>query len=417
MSPLLVWVAIASRGGYKASMKSLALVLLLTGTSFAADWLHYRGPAQDGSTKETAPVFAASGPKELWKAQVGTGLSSVTVEGDRLYTAGYQGGEEVLQCLDAKSGKTAWTQKWPAKKGDYLFEGGPRSTPTVDGKYVYMIGADGHLLCADSASGKPIWSKDLVKDFGGRRMDWGFASSPTVDGDRIYVDAGGVGGSTVALNKTNGELIWKAGDDEPGYSCPRVAMVDGKKTVLMFQASALVGHDAATGKVLWSFPWETAYKINAVTPQIAGDLIVITSAYNHGAAGVRVKAGKPEQVWFTKSLKSQFNTPVLHDGALYGIDGEVGKKSGLVCLDAATGDEKWRAPQVKNGSLILTGDGKLVVLNEAGELMIAEAKPDAYREISRNKVLGGRCWVQPVLANGVIYCRNNDGELVALGVK
>jgi outer membrane protein assembly factor BamB len=168
--------------------------------------------------------------------------------------------------------------------------------------------------------------------------------------------------------------------------------------------------------VLWSFPWETAWKVNAATPLLVGDLLVITSAYNHGVAGVRVKSGKPEQVWFNKKLKAQFNSPVHRDGFVYGIDGEVGKKSALVCLVGSTGDEKWRASEVKNGSLVLTADAKLVVLTETGDLLFAEAKPDAYRELSRKKVLSGRCWVQPVLANGTIFCRNNNGELVALGV-
>lgn len=395
-------------------MKALALAVFFAGTTFAADWLHYRGPAQDGSTPEPAGAFPAGGPKELWRTQVGTGLSSVAVAGNRVYTAGYKSGKEVLYCLDAKTGKPIWTHGWPAQLGDNLFEGGPRGTPTVDGKLVYMIGGDGHVACVDAATGKPVWKRDLVKDFGGRRMDWGFCGSPTIDGNNVLIDAGGVGASTIALNKADGKLVWKGGDDEPGYGSVYVAEVDGKKTAVVFKASALVGHDATDGKVLWSFPWETAYKVNAVTPLLAGDILVITSAYNHGAAGVRVKGGKPEQVWFTKKLKAQFNSPVVRQGHLYGIDGEVGKRSALVCMEVATGDEKWRSTEVKNGSVILAGDGKLIALSEVGDLILADATPTGYHELGRAKVLKDRCWVQPVLANGTIYCRNNAGELVAL---
>lgn len=393
-------------------MKTLALALVLASTSFAADWSHYRGPAQDGSTTESLSALPA--PKELWRAKVGTGLSSVVVAGGKLFTAGFRDGQEVLQCLDAKTGKPVWTHGWPAKKGDYLFEGGPRGTPTVDGQHVYMVGADGHVQCVNVSDGKPVWQRDLVKDFGGRRMDWGFCASPTIDGANVLIDAGGPGASTIALKKATGDVVWKAGDEEPGYGSVFVADVDGKKTAVVFKASSLVGHDAATGKVMWSFPWETAWKINAATPVLVGDILVISSAYNHGAAGVRVKGGKAEQVWFNKKLKAHFNSPVQLKGAVYGIDGEVSKKSALVCLDGASGDEKWRAANVKNGSLILSGDAKLLVLTENGELVVAEAQPNAYKELSRAKVLGGRCWVQPVLANGIIYCRNNDGELVAL---
>ncbi len=394
-------------------MKTAALVFIaLAASATAGDWLHYRGPAQDGSTPEKVVPFSGNGPRELWRVQLGTGLSSVTVAGKRLFSAGYQDGKEALLCLDTATGKTLWTHAWAAKLGDYLFEGGPRATPTVDGDLVYMVGADGHVACVEAATGKLVWSKELVADFGGKRMDWGFCSSPTIDGDKVLIDCGGKGASTIALNKKTGALVWKAGDEEAGYGSAFIGVVDGKRTVLMFKGSGLVGHDPANGDVLWRHEWETAWKVNAATPLLVGDIIVITSAYNHGAAGVRVKGGKTEQVWFTKKLMAQFNSPVHRDGYIYGIDGEVAKKSALVCLDAKTGDEKWRAREVKNGSLVLAGD-KLLVLTETGDLLVAEASPVAYKELARKKVLEDRCWVQPVLANGTIYCRNNKGEIAA----
>jgi outer membrane protein assembly factor BamB len=394
-------------------MKAAALLVALTATAFAEDWKHYRGPKFDGSTTETVEAFPKSGPRELWRVQLGTGHSSMAVAGRWLYSAGYKDGHEVLVCLDTATGKSVWTQSWLAKLGDYLFEGGPRATPTIDGDRVYMVGADGHVGCYAAADGKVLWEKNLVKDFGGKRMDWGFCGSATIDGENVLLDCGGKGASTIALNKKTGATVWKAGDDEPGYGSVCVAMVDGKRTAVVFKASALVGHDADKGTVLWRIEWQTAWKINAITPLVVGDLIIISSAYNHGAAAVRVKGGKAEQVWFTKKLMSQFNSPVHRDGYLYGIDGEVGKRSALVCLDVKTGDEKWRAKEVKNGSLILAGH-KLLALTETGDLILAECSPGSYTELARKKVLEDRCWVQPVLANGVIYCRNNVGELVAL---
>jgi outer membrane protein assembly factor BamB len=396
-------------------MRIAALLLVLTAWGCAADWLQYRGPRQDGSTSETLAGFPKDGPRDLWRVQLGTGLSSVTVADGHVYSAGYKDGREVLWCLDAKTGKPQWTQAWPAKLGDYMFEGGPRATPTVNEGRVYMLGADGHLACVNASNGKPVWSKNLVSDFGGRRPDWGFSSSPTVSGNLVLLDCGGRGSSTVALDKKTGELAWKAGDDEAGYGSVCVATVDGKRTALVFKGGALVGHDAATGAILWRFDWSTSWKVNAATPLVAGDLIVITSAYNHGVAAVRVRGGKAEQVWFNKAIRAHFNSPVQREGFIYGMDGEVGRRSALVCLDAKTGDEKWRAKETKNGSLILAGD-KLLVLSETGELILAAASPDRYQELGRKKVLGERCWVQPVLANGTVHCRNNNGELVALSV-
>jgi outer membrane protein assembly factor BamB len=395
-------------------MKIAALSICLATTAFSADWLHYRGPKMDGSSAESLAPWSAEGPKELWRVQVGTGCASVTVSGNRVFTAGFRDGKEVVQCLDAATGKEVWSHGWTAKLGDYLFEGGPRATPTIDGERVYMVGADGDVVCLEKGTGKPVWTKHLAKDFGGRRMDWGFSASPTIDGDNVLIDCGGTGASTIALDKKTGALVWKGGDDEAGYGSVLVAAVDGKRTAIAMKGGAVVGNDAASGAQLWRFDWETAWKINAATPLVVGDMVVFSSAYNHGAAAIRVKDGVPSRVWFTKDLYAHFNSPVHRDGALFGIDGEVGKKSALVCLDVRTGDEKWRARNVKNGSLILVGD-KLLVLTEVGELVLADASAAAFKEVApRKKVLGGRCWVQPVLADGVIYCRNNSGELVAL---
>jgi outer membrane protein assembly factor BamB len=395
-----------------ASLRPLALSLLLSTAASGGDWPHYRGPAHNGSTPESVAPFSASGPKELWRVQVGIGLSSVTVAGGRAYTAGYDDNSEKLLCLDAATGKTIWTHSWRAKRGNFLFEGGPRATPTVDGGRIYMVGADGHVACVDAASGKPLWEKELMRDFGGRRMDWGFSGSPTVDGRNVIIDAGGTGASTVALNKETGALVWKSGDDEPGYASPIVAELGGRRTAVLLKAGALVGYDAGRGGELWRFDWQTSYKANAATPLVIGDTVLISSGYNHGAAAVRVTRGGADQAWFTKSLKAHFNTPVHRGGFAYGFDGDVGRKSAFVCVDAASGEEKWRAREVKSGSVILAAD-RLVVLTEAGELILAEASPKAFAEVARAKTLPARCWVQPTLAQGRLFCRNNNGELVA----
>ncbi|MEQ1851457.1 MAG: PQQ-binding-like beta-propeller repeat protein [Chthoniobacteraceae bacterium] len=393
----------------------LGLSVFFSAAASGGDWPHYRGPSLNGSSSERISAFPATGPEELWRVQLGTGLSSVTVSGGRAYSAGYDEGSEKLFCLDAATGRTIWTHSWPAKRGNFLFDGGPRATPTLDSGRVYMVGADGHVACVNATSGKPIWEKNLVRDFGGKRMDWGFCCSPTVDGKNIILDSGGKGASTVALNKETGALAWKSGDDETGYGSAILAELGGKRTAILVKAEALVGYDASRGGELWRFEWETSYKANAASPVVVGEKVLVSSGYNHGAAAVRVAGGKAEQVWFTKSLKAHFNSPVFLGGFAYGVDGDVGRRSALVCIDMATGEEKWRAREVKNGS-VLRADDKLVALSEDGELVLAEASPKGYAELGRKKILSGRCWVQPALAHGRLYCRNNAGELVAFAV-
>ena len=393
----------------------LALALALHAADARAQWPHYRGPAMNGSTAESA-AFSSEGPRELWRVQLGTGLSSVTVADGRAFSSGYKDKQEVLYCLNPANGRIIWSHAWPAKLGDYLFEGGPRATPTVDGERVYTLGADGHVVCAAVATGKVLWEKNLVRDFDGRRPEWGFSGSPTIDGKNVILDAGGKGASTVALNKLTGALVWKSGDDPAGYGSAVVATLGGTRRVLVFKGEALVAYDPATGRETGRSEWRTSYKVNAATPLVAGSRAIITAAYNHGAAAVEFGGGAPTQAWFTKSLHAHFNSPVQRGGLLFGIDGEAGKRrTSLVCLDLASGDEKWRAKEVNHGSLILAGD-RLVILTEAGDLVLAAASGDGYKEFARKKILTGRCWVQPALAAGRLYCKNNTGELVALQV-
>ena len=395
-------------------VRLLAFAAILSTHALAGDWPHYRGPAQNGSTTESIGTLPVGGPRELWRVQLGTGLSSITVADGRVLSAGYKDGNEVLYCLNPANGRVMWTHSWKAKLGDYLFEGGPRATPTADGERVYMLGADGHIACVSAASGKPLWEKNLVSDFGGRRPEWGFSGSPTIDGKNVILDCGGKGASTVALNKLTGELAWKSGDDEAGYGSAIVTTLGGTRRIVLVKADALVALDAASGTEAARFDWRTSYKINAATPLLAGARVIITSAYNHGAAAFDFSGGKPAQAWFSKAMLSHFNSPAASGGFVFGMDGEAGhRRSALVCLGLADGSEKWRAKSVNNGSLIIAGD-KLLIVTEAGDLVVASASGTAYRELARKKVLSGRCWVQPALSNGKVYCKNNTGELVCL---
>ena len=379
-----------------------------------ADWLHYRGPAMNGISSEkdwNAQLPATA----LWKAELGTGTASVTVSGERVFSMGNVDGNDVVVCLDAKTGKRVWRHQFPIDLDPKMFEGGPRSTPTLDGGRVYTVSHPGDLWCLDAASGKKIWYKHFQKDLRGRRPEWGYAGSPTIEGNVVLVDVGGKGASTVALDKTNGSVVWKSGDDEAGYASPVVATIGGKKTIVIFKASHLVGLDASGGKELWRTEWKTSYDVNAATPLVLGDRILISSGYGHGAALIGINGGKADEIWKNKKLRAHFNSPVVIQDAIYGIDGDAGGGN-LVCLDVATGAQKWIEKTVKGGSLI-SADGKLIVLTEKGELVIADASPAGFHAISRAPAMSGRCWVQPVLSGGRLFLKNNAGNLVCYDLR
>ena len=379
----------------------------------AVDWPQWRGVNRDGiSTEEILPAsWGKDGPKQLWKKRVGTGVSSVAVRGGRLYTMGNNGGMDVVFCLDAATGAEIWKHAYPQALDPRQFEGGPAGTPTIDGDKVYTLSHEGDLFCLAAANGNVLWSKNLQKDFGGSRERWGYAGSPLVDGNLVIVDSGGAGASTVALDKTTGALKWKAGDDGSGYSSPVAFNLAGTRCVAVFKGDALVGLNASNGQELWRYRWKTSYDVNAPTPLVFGDKIFITSGYGTGCALLQVSPGKATEIWRNKNMRSQLASPVLVRGYIYGIDGNVGGGE-LRCLDLGNGEVKWKQ-DIGGGALIAAG-GHLLALNERGELIVADASPTGYRELARAQVLGGHCWIAPAVADGKIYCKNNQGSLVCL---
>lgn len=399
----------------KATSLLAALVLVFLPAAHAGDWLHYRGPAMNGTTAEKLPSTLPTEPKQLWKRSVGTGVSTVTVSGERVFTMGSVAENDVISCLDAATGKDIWTHKFALPLDPKNFEGGPRSTPTVDGARVYTLSHSGDVWCLDAATGKPVWNKHLMQGFGGRRPAWGYAGSPTIEGNLVLLDSGGPGASTLALDKATGATVWKSGDDEAGYGSVVVSTIVGTRTAVVFKAKGLVGYDVKDGRELWRSRWKTSYDVNAVTPVVAGDRVLVSSGYGTGATLVEIAGGSAREKWKSKALRAHFNTPVIWQGHIYGIDGDHGPQGQLACLDLATGVEKWKAPV--GGGALICADGKLIVLSEKGELIVADAAPAGFKALARWQVLGGHCWVQPVLANARLYCRNNAGEMVCLEMK
>jgi outer membrane protein assembly factor BamB len=184
----------------------------------------------------------------------------------------------------------------------------------------------------------------------------------------------------------------------------------------LFGCSDLFGVEAATGRVLWRYEWKTRYDINAADPIVAGNTIFISSGYNKGCALLEVSADGVKEVYSNRNMRNQCNCSVLWDGHVYGFDGQVGGSGKLTCIDWKTGETKWAKGGLGTGSLMLA-DGKLIVLGEAGKLVIAEALPEGYEELASAEILEGKCWTVPVLANGRIYARNAAGDLVCVDVR
>lgn len=389
-------------------------VVTLACGALADDWPRWRGPNLNGisSEKGWSSEWPAAGPKTLWKASVGTGFSSMSVAQGRVYTMGYGEEKDVVYCLDAKDGKILWQHEYESDLGDKYFEGGPTSTPTVDGKSVYALSRWGDVFCFEAATGKIQWSKNVQKETNARIPGWGFAGSPLVHGNLLLRNIGEAG---MALEKATGKIAWSSANKDAGYSTPLPFKRGGTELALFSSGKSFAAVDIKTGKQAWSIPWVTQYGVNAADPIVKDDYVFVSSGYGKGAGLWKIGEGEPKPVWQNKEMRNQMNPSVLVDGYLYGVDGDAGTKPSLKCVEFLTGTVKWTEPRVGSGS-VAVADGKLIVLSDKGELMIADASPAGFKPTARAQVLGGKCWTVPVLANGQIYCRNVAGDLVCVDI-
>ncbi len=392
------------------------LLVAFVAPLFAGDWPQWRGPNRNGISSETGWLdhWPAEGPPIAWKAAVGMGFSSFAVAAGRVYTTGNSENTDTLFCFDAATGRELWKHSYPADLGDKYFEGGTTGTPTVDGGRVFTFSRWGDLFCLEAATGKVVWTRNVPKETGARIPGWGFSGSPTVLENLLLLNVGEAG---IALNKTNGEALWHSADQDAGYSTPLPWKRAGRWSVLLGSGKSYLAVDAQTGAEQWRMRWLTQYGVNAADPVIDGDRVFISTGYGKGAALLQPGAGpEPEVVWKSKVLRTQINGAILIDGYLYGSDGDSTEKAALKCVAIADGSEKWSEPGATFGAL-MAADGRLIVLGDHGELLVAPATPKGFQPTARAQVLGGKCWTAPVLANGFIYCRNSRGDVVCVDAR
>jgi outer membrane protein assembly factor BamB len=398
------------------------VILSFTLAASAADWPQWRGPQRDGISKETGllPTWPKDGPKLLWKVfDAGEGYSTPAVKGNRLYILGSKGMEdEFMQARDIKDGHIIWTVRL-GKVGPNQMANFPgcRSTPTVDGDFIYALGSDGDLVCVKAADGAEVWRKNMRSNFGGEPGLWAYAESPLIDGDVLACTPGGQEAAMVALSKKTGAVIWKtalAEDDnaKAAYSSIIVVHVGGLKQYVQFVSTALIGVDAKTGKSLWRYEKTAANSMANIPTPVAGGSLIYSST-GQGTGGVvdlKVDKGSAlvNELYTSKALPNSIGGSVLFNGFLYGTNNK-----GLMCIEFATGKQKWQQESDGSAGSVCYADGRLYVHLENGDLILAEANADAYKEVGRfsppdlPKRTGMiKAWAYPVVANGNLYVRD-----------
>jgi outer membrane protein assembly factor BamB len=330
----------------------------------------------------------------------------------------------LVACFDAASGDSVWTFTYPATyQDDFGFDDGPRATPAIADRRVYTLSPDGLLHCLEFSAGKKVWSVDLKAVYGSQKGFFGIACSPLVEGEAVLLNIGGSkGAGVVALNRTDGKLLWKTSNDEASYSSPVVATIAGKRQALFLTREGLLALEPSTGAVQFQYPWHSRNRmsVNAATPVIIGDCIFISASYGTGAALLRPRETGIETVWSGDDLLSNhYATSLEVDGFLYGIHGRTdpgfSPRPQLRCVELKNHRVCWQTDAV--GTATLTRAGKrLFILTEKGELIDAAASAERFVINHRTTVSSSEVRAFPAVADGFFYFRNKN-QLICLDLR
>jgi outer membrane protein assembly factor BamB len=382
----------------------------------ASYWTDFRGPFRDGHYRQRRirTNWPRSGLKPIWKQPIGGGYASFVIARGRAFTIEQRGEQEVVAAYEVTTGRELWTNAWNALFRESLGGDGPRATPTWAGGVVYALGATGELRALDESSGRMFWRKNILEDNRAANLDWGMAASPLVVDDMVIVLPGGPDSrSVVAYNRKTGTRVWSALSDKQAYASPMQVTLAGVRQLIVFAAKRLIGLTPDRGELLWEYPWRTAFDINAGQPLVVSDnRLFLSSGYGTGAAVIELVLSAPQEpapyvaefavreVWRNNRMKNQFTSSVLHEGFIYGLDESI-----LACLDAGTGELRWKGGRYGYGQLLLAS-GHLIVLTEDGDLALVRATPDRHEELVRFPAIEGKTWNHPAMADGFLLIRN-----------
>ncbi|MES2569940.1 MAG: PQQ-binding-like beta-propeller repeat protein [Verrucomicrobiota bacterium] len=441
------------------------LALLFPCALFASDWPEFLGPTRDNISAETGlrETFSSKGLPLLWEKKVGSGYAAPSVRGELLVLHHRVGNEEIVEAFDAKTGASRWKHAYPSRFIDpFGFGSGPRCSPLLTEERCYTFGAEGVLLCLELATGKLIWRRDTAKEFEVPEAFFGVGSSPVLEEGVLIVMVGGQPNSgVVGFDALTGRTLWEnvgektwtgvpmtgwpgerlvqwnsadpAFQKQASYCTPVLATIHGKRHVLCVMRQGLVSLDPRSGAHRFSF-WFRARQdssVNAMTPIVEGDRILISSAYyKNGSVLLRVnpEGNGVSELWRGLQLEMHWSRPILKEGFLYAFSGRNEPDGRFRCVEFATGTVRWDRPEgwpnaghsrLREGDVppnvfgrasAILADDKLIALGESGLLGIFRPNPEKLEELARWQVphFAYPCWVGPVLAHKRLYLRDDE---------
>jgi enterochelin esterase-like enzyme/outer membrane protein assembly factor BamB len=394
----------------RRSLIVLVSALALAVSAGATDWPHLRGPSLDGTAVAPAGLGEQPGLELAWRVPLGLGYSGVAVADGKVVTLFTQGDSDWVAAFELASGEELWRHRLdsanPARDGS---AGGPISSPIIRDDLVFALGPKGQLLALELASGEVRWSRAMEADFGAAEPDFGHGMTPVLVGERLILLTISESEALLALDPASGEKVWGSGSGQYRYQIPVTVEVDGKPQVVTAAGRLLIGFDAGDGAVLWTHELGERERISAPLTA-SGDGRFLTFV-NGAAALFSVSAAgdgyEVAELYRSDALGAGYALPVYHDGHFYGFRGQI-----LTCMNAESGERVWRSRPPGGRGLILVGD-HLAIFGGKGTVVLAEATPEGYVEVSRVRALDASGYTWPSFADGHVLVRNLE-ELTAV---
>ncbi|MEE2825321.1 MAG: PQQ-binding-like beta-propeller repeat protein [Planctomycetota bacterium] len=379
----------------------------------ARDWPQILGPTRNGIAvdEKLLESFPASGLKKVWTHTVGEGYSGPVVAGDRVIIFHRPQTGQVVECLSLASGKEIWRTDLPTKYrgGGIDPDRGPKAVPLIHEGKIYLYDTAGELYCLDLADGNLRWNRSTATDFRAPPGYFGFGSSPIVIGDTLIVNVGGNEAGIVGFDLETGKTRWVATDQRASYSSPVAGTCNGQPCALVVTRLMFFGIDPTNGKILFEFPFgDRGPTVNGAMPVVVEDHVFLTSSYGIGSRWLTPTVGAVKEGWSDPNrFESQYSTPILHKGMLYGSCGREDRQNGSYrCVEAATGKLAWVEDDVPVGHSILVGD-KIVLIDHSGKLHILQATPQAFSRLYQAQLFENPSRAIPALARGKLLMRSN----------
>jgi outer membrane protein assembly factor BamB len=390
----------------------------------AADWPQWRGLNRDAKADFNAPQTWPNMLTQAWKITVGQGDASPALAGGRLYVFSREQDKEVTRCLDATDGRELWQDGYDAQAatGPAGRHPGPRSSPAVSDGKVITYGVRGTLSCLDASNGKVLWRKN---DFAGAYPRFFTSASPLISGGRCIVQLGGEeSGGIVAYDMATGEQQWKWTEDGTAYASPVLLTLNDTPIVVALTAGRIVGLDLASGTLAWEAPFPVSGRAyNAATPIVEGATVIVTGA-GRGTKALKIEKTadgfSARELWTNPNLAVQFNTPVLRNGALYGLS----QQNEFFCINAENGQTAWTAPIPADPSGGQSGRGRgggfgsivdagsvLLALTPNSPLMVFEPSTTDFKQLASYKIADTPTFAHPVVSDRTIYIKDQDSVI------